>query len=98
MTGGAGQFAQAGVVNYLQQQGASYIGKLVENGTITEGSPLHAAMHAIVACAGAAASSQNCGAGAMGAAASSLLTNLFASPEPNMTEQGKRGADTILTA
>ncbi|SMF98600.1 DUF637 domain-containing protein [Burkholderia singularis] len=98
VTGGAGQFAQAGVVNYLQQQGASYIGKLVENGTITEGSPLHAAMHAIVACAGASASGQNCGAGAMGAAASSLLTNLFASPDPNMTEQEKEAKQNLIAS
>ncbi|MGN4062800.1 hemagglutinin repeat-containing protein, partial [Burkholderia gladioli] len=98
VTGGAGQFAQAGVVNYLQQQGASYIGKLVENGTVTEGSPLHAALHAIVGCAGAAASSQSCGAGAMGAAASSLLTNLFAPPTPDMTEQEKEAKQNLISS
>ncbi|MCA8097615.1 hemagglutinin repeat-containing protein [Burkholderia contaminans] len=98
VTGGAGQFAQAGVVNYLQQQGASYIGKLVENGTVTEGSPLHAALHAIVGCAGAAASTQSCGAGAMGAAASSLLTNLFAPPTPDMTEQEKEAKQNLISS
>lgn len=98
VTGGAGQFAQAGVVNYLQQQGASYIGKLVENGTVTEGSPLHAALHAIVGCAGAAASSQSCSAGAMGAAASSLLTNLFAPPTPDMTEQEKEAKQNLISS
>ncbi|WP_241025838.1 hemagglutinin repeat-containing protein, partial [Burkholderia sp. Tr-20390] len=98
VTGGAGQFAQAGMVNYLQQQGASYIGKLVENGTVTEGSPLHAALHAIIGCAGAAASSQSCGAGAMGAAASSLLTNLFARPTPDMTEQEKEAKQNLISS
>ncbi|VWC79076.1 filamentous hemagglutinin [Burkholderia contaminans] len=98
VTGGAGQFAQAGMVNYLQQQGASYIGKLVENGTVTEGSPLHAALHAIIGCAGAAASSQSCGAGAMGAAASSLLTNLFAPPTPDMTEQEKEAKQNLISS
>lgn len=98
VTGGAGQFAQAGVVNYLQQQGASYIGKLVENGTVTEGSPLHAALHAIVGCAGAAASSQSCSAGAMGAAASSLLTNLFAPPTPDMSEQEKEAKQNLISS
>ncbi|MDS0862682.1 hemagglutinin repeat-containing protein, partial [Burkholderia pseudomultivorans] len=98
VTGGAGQFARAGVVNYLQQQGASYIGKLVENGTVTEGSPLHAALHAIVGCAGAAASSQSCSAGAMGAAASSLLTNLFAPPTPDMTEQEKEAKQNLISS
>lgn len=92
VTGSSGQFVQAGVVNYLQQQGASYIGDLVKTGAITEGSPLHAAMHAIVACAGAAASSQNCGAGAMGAATSSLLSNLFTdSPNETATEKQAKG-------
>ncbi|MBO7830975.1 HNH endonuclease, partial [Burkholderia pseudomallei] len=76
----------------LQQQGASYIGDLVKTGAVTEGSPLHAAMHAIVACAGAAASSQSCGAGAMGAASASLLSNLFAdSPNETATEKQAKG-------
>ncbi len=97
VTGGMGQFAQAGVVNYLQQQGASYIGDLVKNGIITEGSPLHAAMHAIVACAGAAASSQSCGAGALGAATASLLTNLFAPPTADMTEQEKEAKQNLIS-
>ncbi|VWC91690.1 Large exoprotein involved in heme utilization or adhesion [Burkholderia contaminans] len=92
VAGSSGQFVQAGVVNYLQQQGASYIGDLVKTGAVTEGSPLHAAMHAIVACAGAAASSQNCGAGAMGAATSSLLSNLFTdSPNETATEKQAKG-------
>jgi len=98
VTGGVGNFAQTGLVNFLQQQGAAYIGKLVENGTLTEGSPLHAALHAIVACAGAAASSQNCGAGAMGAATASLLTNLFAPPGADMTEQDKQAKERIVAS
>lgn len=83
VTGTTSQFAQNMLVNYVQQQGASYIGKLVANGTLTEGSPLHAAMHAIVACAGAAASSQSCGSAALGAAGSSLLTGLFGETTPD---------------
>ncbi|HDR9337760.1 hemagglutinin repeat-containing protein [Burkholderia multivorans] len=92
VTGSTGQFVQAGIVNYLQQQGAAYIGDLVKEGAVTEGSPLHAAMHAIVACAGAAASSQSCGAGAMSAASASLLSNLFAdSPNETATEKQAKG-------
>ncbi|VWC28774.1 hemagglutinin repeat-containing protein [Burkholderia lata] len=98
VTGGMGQFAQTGMINYLQQQGASYIGDLVKNGMITEGSPLHAAMHAIVACAGAAASSQSCGAGALGAATASLLTNLFAPPGPDMTELEKEAKQNLISS
>ncbi|HAF2412847.1 TPA: filamentous hemagglutinin N-terminal domain-containing protein [Salmonella enterica] len=83
VTGTTSQFAQNMLVNYVQQQGAGYIGKLVANGTLTEGSALHAAMHAIVACAGAAASSQSCGSAALGASASSLLTGLFGETTPD---------------
>ncbi|WP_080494437.1 hemagglutinin repeat-containing protein [Burkholderia ubonensis] len=97
VTGSTGQFVQAGIVNYLQQQGASYIGDLVKTGAVTEGSPLHAAMHAIVACAGAAASSQSCGAGAMGAASASLLSNLFADT-PNETATEKQAKGNLISS
>lgn len=76
VTGGTSQFAQNMVVNYLQQQGSAAIGDMVRDG-LGEGSPEHAALHAILGCAGAAASRQSCSAGAMGGAASSLLTHLF---------------------
>ncbi|WP_196764504.1 DUF637 domain-containing protein, partial [Pseudomonas fluorescens] len=86
ISGGNSAFVQGLVVNYVQQQGAGYIGDLVADGKLTEGSPLHAALHGIVACAGAAASSQSCGSGAAGAAASSLLTGLFSEASPDESE------------
>ncbi|TCS32902.1 filamentous hemagglutinin [Paucimonas lemoignei] len=94
------QFVQAAMVNYVQQQGATYIGKLVSEGVLKEGSPEHAALHAIVACAGAAASNQNCGAGAAGAAASSFLTNLFSENpnESNVNKENKRNLVASLVA
>ncbi|MEX5618409.1 hypothetical protein ABFV55_27400, partial [Pseudomonas syringae] len=58
ISAGNAAFVQGLVVNYVQQRGAGYIGDLVANGELTEGSPLHAALHGIVACAGAAASNQ----------------------------------------
>ncbi|CAE6874261.1 hypothetical protein R75465_08498 [Paraburkholderia aspalathi] len=97
VTGSSAQFVQAGLVNYLQQQGAGLIGKLVADGTITEGSPLHAALHAIIGCAGAAASNQSCGAGAMGAATASLLTNLL-TDSPNETSQEKQAKSNLLAS
>jgi filamentous hemagglutinin len=96
VAGSGAQFVQAGLVNYLQQQGAGLIGKLVVDGTITEGSPLHAALHAIIGCAAAAASDQSCGAGAMGAATASLLTNLFTDTDPNETEQQKQAKEDLV--
>ncbi|EHP37809.1 hypothetical protein OR16_40784 [Cupriavidus basilensis OR16] len=97
VTGASSQFAQNLVVNYLQQQGAGYIGKLVKDGTLTEGSPLHAALHALVACAGAAASSQNCGSGAFGTATSSLLTNLF-TDTPDENPEDKEAKRNLLAS
>jgi hypothetical protein len=44
------------------------------------------ALYAIVSCAGAAGSVASCGAGAMGAAALSLITNLL-TDNPNETAQ-----------
>ncbi|MGA4213175.1 hemagglutinin repeat-containing protein [Ralstonia nicotianae] len=98
VTGSTAQFAQNMVVNYVQQQGASYIGKLVADGTVVEGSPAHAALHAIVACAGAAASSQSCGSGALGAAASSLLTGLFSETSPDETATQREGKRNLITS
>lgn len=100
VAGSNSQFAQAALVNYVQQQGSSYIGKLVADGILKEGSPEHAALHAIVACAGAAASSQNCSDGAVGGAASSLLTNLFKEnpDETNVDKENKRNIVTSLVA
>jgi filamentous hemagglutinin len=85
VTGGTSAFASDLLVNFVQQQGAAYIGKLVTDGTLTEGDPLHTALHAIVACTGATASSQSCASGAAGAAASGLLTSLFADAGPDET-------------
>ncbi len=92
------EFAKNMVVNYVQQQGATYIGKLVAEGTLTEGSPLHAALHGIVACGGAAASNQDCGAGALGAASSSLLTGLFSETSPDETQTEREAKAHLITS
>ncbi len=95
VTGASSQFAQNLVVNYLQQQGAGFIGGLVKDGTLTEGSALHAALHGVLACAGAAASDQACAGGALGAASSSLLTNLFLD-QPGETAQAKEAKRNLI--
>jgi len=98
VTGSTSQFAQNMVVNYVQQQGADYIGKLVLKGDIKEGDPIHAALHAILGCAGAVASSQGCSSGAMGGAASSVLTNLFKDTDPNETQSEREAKRNIITS
>ena len=97
VTAANSEFARNMVVNHVQQQGAGYIGRLVAEGTLTEGSPLHAALHGIVACAGAAAGTGSCASGAAGAAASSLLTGLFDQTSPRETH-GEREAKRNLIA
>ncbi|WP_235399585.1 hemagglutinin repeat-containing protein [Pseudomonas ogarae] len=98
ISGGNSAFVQGLVVNYVQQQGAGYIGDLVADGKLTEGSPLHAALHGIVACAGAAASSQSCGSGAAGAAASSLLTGLFSEASPDESEAQREAKRNLIVS
>ncbi|WNZ86719.1 hemagglutinin repeat-containing protein [Pseudomonas sp. P108] len=97
VTGTSAQFAQNMVVNYVQQQGSDYIGKLVLKG-LKEGSPVHAGLHAILGCAGAAASSQSCSAGALGGAAASVLTALFADPDPNETAADRETKRNLITS
>ncbi len=98
ISAGNAAFVQGLVVNYVQQKGASYIGDLVADGELTEGSPLHAALHGIVACAGAAASSQSCGSGAAGAAASSLLTGLFSQSSPDESEEQREAKRNLIVS
>ncbi|ALQ96661.1 DUF769 domain-containing protein [Xylella fastidiosa] len=86
------------IVNYVQQQGATAIGHWVATGQLTEGSPLHAALHALLACAGAAASQQSCSSGAQGAAASSVLTGLFSDPRPEDTAQDREAKRNLITS
>ncbi|WP_339437709.1 hemagglutinin repeat-containing protein [Pseudomonas sp. EL_65y_Pfl1_R32] len=97
VAGGSAQFAQNMVVNYVQQQGSDYIGKLVING-LKEGSPEHAGLHAILGCAGAAASNQSCSAGALGGSASSLLAGLFNETSPNETSEEREAKRNIIAS
>jgi len=97
VTGTSAQFAQNALINYVQQQGAAAIGDMVKQGELAEGSALHAGLHAIVACAGAAAANQGCTDGALGAAASSVLTNLFAD-NPNETATQKEAKRNVIAS
>jgi filamentous hemagglutinin len=97
VAGSSAQFAQNMVVNYVQQQGSAYIGELVKKG-LKEGSPEHAALHAILGCAGAAASNQSCSAGALGGSAASVLAGLFADSDPNETAVEREAKRNIITS
>jgi len=98
VTGSSGAMVQGMVVNYVQQQGAGYIGQLVANGTVIEGSAEHAALHAIVACGGAAAGGSHCASGAGGAGVSSLLTGLFSETSPDETQAQREAKRNLITS
>jgi filamentous hemagglutinin len=72
VTGAMGQFAQAAGVTYLQTLGAEQI-KALSPYLGGEGSAAHTALHAVLGCAGGAASGGDCGAGALGASAGVVL-------------------------
>ncbi|CAB3808901.1 hemagglutinin repeat-containing protein [Paraburkholderia caffeinilytica] len=94
VTGGMGQFAQSATVAYLQELGANRVKQIADSlGSDTA----RAALHAIVGCAGAAASSQSCGAGAMGAASSSVIGSLL-EPAGNLTASEREARDNLVTS
>ncbi|WP_199027150.1 hemagglutinin repeat-containing protein [Ralstonia sp. ASV6] len=94
VTGGMGQFAQNAAVAYLQQLSTNQV-KQIADGLDSESA--RAALHAIVGCAGAAASSQNCGAGALGAVSSSLLGTLLG-PTKDMSASDRQARENIVTS
>nr|WP_157636264.1 colicin E5-related ribonuclease [Burkholderia ubonensis] len=94
VTGGVGQLAQNATVAYLQELGTNQVKQIADNLGSEES---RAALHAIVGCAGAAASSQSCGAGAMGAAASSVLGSLLA-PSANLSASEREARDNLVTS
>ncbi|WP_226263634.1 hemagglutinin repeat-containing protein [Burkholderia metallica] len=94
VTSGIGQFAQNATVAYLQELGANQVKQIADNLGSEEA---RAALHAIVGCAGAAASSQSCGAGAMGAATSSVLGSLLA-PSTNLSASEREARDNLVAS
>ncbi|WP_423763192.1 hemagglutinin repeat-containing protein [Burkholderia sp. NLJ2] len=94
VTGGAGQFAQNATVAYLQELGANGVKQIADS---LGSESARAALHAIVGCAGAAAGSQSCGAGAMGAAASSVLGSLL-KPSDGMSATEREARDNLVTS
>jgi filamentous hemagglutinin len=100
VTGGVGQFAQSATIAYIQELGAHGV-KTIADGldkdSTATGESARAALHAIVGCAGAAASSQGCGAGAMGAAASSVIGSLLG-PTTNMSAADREARENLVSS
>ncbi len=99
VTGGAGQFAANATIGYVQGLAANKVKALAASlgrGT-PEAESARAALHAIAGCAGAAAGSQSCGAGAMGAAASSLIGSVLGSTQ-GLTEQARQARVDLVSS
>ncbi|RKP46789.1 hemagglutinin repeat-containing protein, partial [Trinickia fusca] len=94
VTNSMGQFAQNATVAYLQELGTNGVKQIADH---LDSDTARAALHAIVGCAGAAAGSQSCGAGAMGAAASSVLGTLL-KPAEGLTATEREARDNLVTS
>ncbi|WP_116347375.1 hemagglutinin repeat-containing protein [Cupriavidus taiwanensis] len=92
VTGSTAQFVQSAAVGYFQGLAANQV-KQIADGLDSE--TARAALHAIVGCAGAAAASQACGTGAMGAASASVLGSLLG-PTEGMTAQQKQVRENAI--
>lgn len=94
VAGGAERFALDAAVNYVQGLTVSQVKQMADE---LRSETARAALHAVVGCAGAAASSQQCGAGATGAAASSLVGTLLGS-SAGLTAQEKEAQLNLVTS
>jgi filamentous hemagglutinin len=78
----------------MQELGANQVKQIADS---LDSDSARAALHAIVGCAGAAASSQGCGAGAMGAAASSVIGSLLG-PTANMSAAEREARENLVNS
>jgi filamentous hemagglutinin len=92
VTGSSAQFVQSAAVGYFQGLAANQVKQIADD---LGSESARAALHAIVGCAGAAAASQACGAGAMGAATASVLGSLLGSTA-GMTPDQKQAREGMV--
>ncbi|MEN6630185.1 MAG: hemagglutinin repeat-containing protein, partial [Sulfuricella sp.] len=97
VTASGSQFVQSTVVNLIQAKAAQEIKQLADDLGIAEGSPTHAALHAINACAGAAVQGGNCGAAALGAASAAVAGALLIDAESLTNTQKEARKNLIAT-
>ncbi len=99
ITGSSGEWLQSTLVNVLQAKTAEEIKQLADDLGIAEGSPAHAALHALNACAGAAAQGNSCSTAAMGAATASVVSQLMLGDGENaetLTNEQKQARENLV--
>ncbi|CAG2149643.1 hemagglutinin repeat-containing protein [Cupriavidus numazuensis] len=92
VTGSTAQFVENAAVGYFQGLAANQVKQMAD---YLDSDTARAALHAIVGCAGAAAANQACGAGAMGAAASSVIGSLLSSTD-GLTPGQKQARENMV--
>jgi filamentous hemagglutinin len=99
VTGTSLAIVQGAAVNFLQGLAASKVKEIADSlGTGASADAARATLHAIVGCAGAAATNASCSAGALGAGASSLIASLLKLDADGMSEQQREDARSLLTS
>ena len=97
VTGATSEFVQRGVVNWLQSNIATDIKQLAEDYGIDEGTPAHAALHAVSACLGANTAGSDCGSGALGAASAVFVSALLESQRSDeLTNEQQEGRNALI--
>nr|WP_253907330.1 hemagglutinin repeat-containing protein [Herbaspirillum rubrisubalbicans] len=94
LTGSTSQLVQAAAVNYLQGLGAEQVKKIADS---LDSGTARAALHGVVACAGAMAKDASCAAGALGASAGSVINNLLGSVD-GLSNEEKEGRKNLVTS
>ena len=100
VTGSGAEFLQAATVHTLQSLGAQQLKQLADQ-LGGEGSPAHTALHAVLGCAGAAASGGSCGTGALAASSgvvlNTLLDGLEGKESANLNAEEREARANLLT-
>ncbi|MFL9711602.1 hypothetical protein [Methylobacillus sp. Pita1] len=101
VTGSSGEFIQAATVNYLQSLGAQQI-KQIADQIGGEGSAAHTALHAVLACGGAAASGGDCGTATLASSAGVVINKLMDGIEgkdsANLTAEEREARRNLVTS
>ncbi len=94
VTGSTSQFVQAAAVNYLQGLGAAQVKKIADS---LDSETARAALHGVVACAGAMAKDASCAAGALGASTGAVINNLLGSVD-GLSNEEKEARKNLVTS
>ncbi len=97
VTAAGSEFIGKSVVYWAQTIVARDIKQLAEDYGIEEGSPAHAAMHAISSCAGAAAGGADCSTAALAVAGTTVLSSLLSAQDVDkLTNQQKEDREALV--